>query len=118
MSKVRIYHNPDCSKSREVLAFVKAQENELEIIDYIKNPPSRTQLEEIYRKLDIQTAHQMIRSEEREFENAGLNSESSDDEVLDAVAKFPRLLERPIVLHKNKAAIGRPLDHVVSLLLN
>jgi arsenate reductase len=58
----------------------------------------------------------MIRPQEKEFSMAGLTTESSDNEVLDAVAKFPNLLERPIVLHKKRAAIGRPLDLIVSLL--
>ena len=58
----------------------------------------------------------MIRPQEKEFSMAGLTTESSDNEVLDAVDKFPNLLERPIVLHKKRAAIGRPLDLIVSLL--
>jgi arsenate reductase len=116
MPKAVLYHNPRCTKSREALAFVKEQAQELEVIEYLKQAPSREELQTIFDALDITSAHQMIRSKEKEYELARLTGESSNEEVLDAVAKFPKLLERPILLYKNRAAIGRPLDHIVSLL--
>jgi arsenate reductase len=116
MSKAIFYHNPRCSKSREALAFVQEQINNLIVIEYLKTPLDKAELLDIFKKLGIQSAHQMIRPKEKEFDQAGLSTESNDDEVLTAVAKFPKLLERPILVYKNRAAIGRPLDHIVSLL--
>ena len=116
MSGAIFYHNPRCSKSREALAFVQEQVKNLLVVEYLKTPLDKAELFDIYQKLGIQSAHQMIRSTEAEFDKAGLSDESSDDDVLAAIEKFPRLLERPILLYKNRAAIGRPLDHIVSLL--
>jgi arsenate reductase len=116
MSKTIFYHNPRCSKSRTALAFVKEQADALEVIEYMKNPLSKDELIDINRKLDLVSAHQMVRSKEDEFKLAGLTDESSDDDVLSAIAKYPRLLERPIIVYKNRAAIGRNLNHVVALL--
>ncbi|GAB55141.1 arsenate reductase [Glaciecola punicea ACAM 611] len=118
MSTAVFYHNPKCSKSRQILAFVREQVEEVKVIEYIKNPRSKLELEDIYKKLDILSTHQMIRDQEDEFSKAGLSETSKDDDVLAAIAKYPRLLERPIVVYKNRAAIGRNLDHVVALLLN
>ena len=116
MSKAIFYHNPRCSKSREALAFVQQQVKSLLVVEYLKTPLDKTELADICQKLGIQSAHQMIRSNEDEFDKAGLSDESSNDDVFAAIEKYPRLLERPILLYKNRAAIGRPLDHIVSLL--
>ncbi len=116
MSDAIFYHNPRCSKSREALAFVQEQINNITVLEYLKTPLHKAELTDIYQKLGIQSAHQMIRAKEAEFDQAGLSNDSSDDDVLAAIEKFPRLLERPILLYKNRAAIGRPLDHIISLL--
>jgi arsenate reductase len=116
MPKATLYHNPRCSKSREALAFVEQQVNDVEVVDYLKKPLNKEQLRTLYDALDIQSAHQMIRPKEAEYKLAGLQKESGDDEILDAIAKYPKLLERPILHYGNKAAIGRPLDYIVALL--
>jgi arsenate reductase len=116
MPKATLYHNPRCSKSREALAFVEQQVNNLEVVEYLKNPLTKEQLQNLYRALDIHSAHQMIRPKEAEYKLAGLHQEASDDEVLSAIAKYPKLLERPILQYGDKAATGRPLDYIVSLL--
>ncbi|MFC4699308.1 arsenate reductase (glutaredoxin) [Glaciecola siphonariae] len=116
MPKAILYHNPRCSKSREALAYVQQQIDDLVVIEYLKQPPTRQDLDAIFKALDVQNAHQMIRSKEAEYQLAGLNQDASNDEVLDAVAKYPKLLERPIMMYGSRAAIGRPLDHIVALL--
>lgn len=116
MSTAILYHNPRCSKSREALALIQEHLDNLLVVEYIKDPLSKDELVDIYQKLGIHSAHQMIRPKEKEFDLAGLSKNSSDDEVLTAVANFPRLLERPILVYKKRAAIGRPLDQIVSLL--
>jgi arsenate reductase len=116
MPKATLYHNPRCSKSREALVFLEQHCEQLAIVEYLKSPLNKAQLIELYSALNIQSAHQMIRPQEDEYKLANLRKGLSDDEILSAVAKYPKLLERPILQYGNKAAIGRPLDHIVSLL--
>lgn len=116
MPKAVLYHNPRCSKSREALAFVKQHQEKLEVIEYLKQPPSKADLSRIFNALDIQSAHQMIRPKEAEYELANLSETSNDDEILAAIEKYPKLLERPILLYGDRGAIGRPLDLIVALL--
>jgi arsenate reductase len=115
MPKAVLYHNPRCSKSRDAKAFVEQQIDDFEVVEYLKQAPSRQDLDNIFKALDIYSAHQMIRPKESEFTEAGLTAKSTNDEVLDAIAAYPKLLERPILVYRNKAAIGRPLDNIASL---
>lgn len=116
MPKAVLYHNPKCTKSREALAFVNKQIDDLQVVEYLKRPLSKATLLEIFTALNIQSAHLMVRSQENEYQLAGLSEQSTDDELLSAVEKFPKLLERPILVYGKRAAIGRNLDYIVSLL--
>jgi arsenate reductase (glutaredoxin) len=115
---ITIYHNPHCSKSREALAMVEqfaAQRGlELDVVDYLKNPPSITQLATLLQQLGT-SARDMVRENEAEY--AALNLVQADDAaLLTAIAQHPRLLQRPIVSYAGHALIGRPPERLASML--
>jgi arsenate reductase len=111
--KAKIYHNPRCSKSRATLALLRERRLELEIIDYIATPPSKTTLRELLRKLGG-PALAMVRTEDQEFRPHAQRA-LTDDEVIDLLAAEPRLLQRPIVEIGGAARIGRPPERVLEL---
>ncbi len=113
---VRILHNPRCSKSRATLALLQEYGIDPEIILYLESPPSAKQLAEICHKLGI-TPRQLLRQGEAEYAELNLaNSEIDDRDILLAMQDHPRLIERPIVLNRGKAAIGRPPEAVLAVL--
>jgi len=113
---VRIYHNPRCSKSRDTLKLLEAQGIQPEIILYLKKPPTAAELQDILLKLAIKP-HALIRTKETEYMDNDLDDPSlSDAELIEAMVRIPRLIERPIVLANGKAAIGRPPENVLEIL--
>jgi arsenate reductase len=114
--KVKIYHNPRCSKSRQTLQLLQDRGFEPEIIEYLKTPPDKTELQEILRLLDLQ-ARELMRIKESIYKEQGLDNENlSTDELIEEMIKHPVLIERPIVMANNKAAIGRPPEKVLEIL--
>jgi len=111
--KAKIYHNPRCSKSRATLALLRERGVEIEIIDYIAAPLSKTTLRALMRKLGV-PAMAMVRTAEQEFRPHAQRA-LTDDEVIDLLAAEPRLLQRPIVELGDAARIGRPPEHVLEL---
>lgn len=113
---VKIYHNPRCSKSRQTLQFLKDRGVEPEIIEYLKTPPSVEELSDILDKLGMQP-RDLIRKQEAEYKSNGLdNIELANDSILSVMVENPILIERPIVVTDNKAAIGRPPENVLDIL--
>lgn len=113
---VKIYHNPHCSKSRQTLELLKEQGIEPEIIEYLKTPPSATELNDILEKLGLEP-RDLMRKKEAEYKNAGLDNQSLDRQALiDGMINNPILIERPIVIANDKAAIGRPPENVLAIL--
>lgn len=112
----RIYHNPRCSKSRETLALLRERGIEPEVIEYLETPPGRDELRHILQLLAI-TPRQLLRTKEAEYKAAGLDDPSLDDEqVIEAMIEYPKLIERPIVVHNGRAATGRPPENVLDIL--
>ena len=113
---VTIYHNPRCSKSRATLQLLEARGLKPKIVEYLKTPPSAAELKAILRKLGLKP-HELIRSCESCYAELGLDTSKLDDEALiDLMVKNPILIERPIVVAGEKAAIGRPPENVLALL--
>ncbi len=113
---ITIYHNPRCSKSRQTLALLQEQGLEPTVIEYLKTPPSRKELERILELLNMQP-RDLMRSKEKEFAEAGLNDPALDaNALIDAMLTHPKLMERPIVLANGKAALGRPPEQVLEIL--
>lgn len=113
---VKIYHNPRCSKSRQALALIQAQGVQPEIVEYLKQPPSRDELSQILSLLNIKP-RELMRKQETEYKVLGLDNLALTDEVLcNALLETPKLMERPIVVANNKAVIGRPPEAVLTIL--
>ncbi|MET0339943.1 MAG: arsenate reductase (glutaredoxin) [Polyangiales bacterium] len=112
--KVRLYHNPRCSKSREVLALLRERGIEPEIVDYLKTPPSADEVEALLATLGV-APHGLVRTKESAYAASGLGPNSTAREVADAIAREPVLLERPVVVVGQKGAIGRPVENVLAL---
>ncbi len=115
MSDYTIYHNPRCSKSRATLALLEEKGIEPEVVLYLETPPSEKQIRELLGKLAI-GADQLVRRGEDEYKAAGLSRTSSERELVAAMAEYPRLIERPIVVHEDRAVLGRPPENVLALL--
>lgn len=113
--KVTIYHNPRCTKSRQTLALLDERGIEPQVVEYLKTPPSEPEVRTLIKKLGI-APHDLLRSKEKEYREAGLSKESSEDEIVRAIVAHPILLERPIVVKGKRAAIGRPPESVLKTL--
>jgi len=114
--QVTIYHNPKCAKSRDTLKLLEARGIEPTIIEYLKTPPSQTELAGLIKLLGIEP-RALLRVKEPEYKQAGLaNPKLSDFAILQAMIKYPKLIERPIVVAGRKAALGRPPKDVLKIL--
>ena len=114
-SETVIYYNPKCSKCRMTLKLLKEQGEEPEVVEYLQTVPTRAELERVLSLLGM-TARQILRKNEPAFKQAGLDENSSDEEILEAMMAHPILIERPIVVHNGKAALGRPPENVLEIL--
>lgn len=114
--KVTIYHNPRCGKSRQTLQLLKEQAITPEIIEYLKTPPNAVELDDILHKLGMEP-RELMRKKEAPYKANHLDDMALDRQALiDAMIKHPILIERPIVLAHNKAAIGRPPEAILAIL--
>ncbi len=112
----KIYHNPRCSKSRDTLKLLTEHGVQPEIIEYLKHPPSAEELTEIVRKLGG-SARDLMRTKEPEYRDNILDDVSLSEEVLiEAIVRMPKLMERPVVVIGDKAAIGRPPENILKIL--
>lgn len=112
---MKIYHNPRCRKSREGLAILQEAQVEIDVIEYLKNPVSGEELQDILQKLGI-PAIDLVRKNEAIWKEKFKNKNLSESEVIEAMVDFPKLIERPIVIKGDKAVIGRPPENISALL--
>lgn len=116
MNDTRLYHNPRCSKSRGALELLRERGIEPLVVPYLENPPSAAELRELLKMLAL-PARALLRTGEDEYAALGLADESLDESVLiDAMVTHPRLIERPVFVHRGRAVIGRPPERVLDLL--
>lgn len=113
---VSIYHNPRCSKSRQTLALLEERGIEPEIILYLDTPPSATALKKLLKQLGMKPRELLRKGEEAYKANNLKNPDLSDAELIAAMIEFPKLIERPIVIANDKAALGRPPEQVLDIL--
>jgi arsenate reductase (glutaredoxin) len=116
MSSYIIYHNPRCSKSRQTLALLEERGIAPEIVLYLQTPPNAATLRKLVRQLGLAHPHALLRTGEAEYADAGLSEKSSAAAVIDAMVTYPKLIERPIVVHGERAVLGRPPENVLALL--
>ena len=113
---VTIYHNPRCSKSRQTLALLIDKGVKPEIVEYLKTPPTQKELSRILELLGL-TPRTLIRKKESEYKSMGLDNLNLDDSsLIAAMLSHPILIERPIVVTENNAAIGRPPENVLKII--
>ena len=116
MEKVKIWHNPRCSKSRNSLALLEERGVEAEVIKYLDEVPTKEEIKEIVSMLGMNSARELMRTKEAVYKELNLKEEHSEEALFDAMVENPKLIERPIVIKGNRAAIGRPIEKVIELL--
>jgi arsenate reductase len=115
---VAIYHNPACGTSRNTLAMIRASGVEPEVIEYVKNPPSRQRLVALINAMggDVRA---VIREKGTPYAELGLaNPNLSDDALIDAMLQHPILINRPIVVTAKGVKLCRPSELVLEILDN
>ncbi len=118
MNKIIIWHNTRCRKSREGLAMAEKIRQErniaIEIRKYLDNPPSVEELKNVLKMLEIKPID-LVRVKEAIWKENFKGKDLTDAQIIEAMAKFPKLIERPVVIYKNKAVLGRPAENVEKL---
>ena len=108
---IEIYHNPRCKKSREGLAILEESGKDFKIRKYLEDIPSKAELKTIISKLDM-SPNELVRTQEKVWKDQFKGKSLSDAEIIDALHQFPKLIERPIVIHSDKAVVGRPPEAI------
>ncbi|ERB64714.1 arsenate reductase (glutaredoxin) [Vibrio coralliilyticus OCN008] len=112
---VVIYHNPRCSKSRQTLALLEEKNIQPEIIKYLDTPPSVAELESLFVQLKLDNVRSMMRTKEDIYKELNL-ADATDEQLFEAMAANPKLIERPIVVSNGQAKHGRPPEQVLDIL--
>ena len=116
MTDLTLYHNPRCSKSRGALELLEARGLAPTVVRYLETPPDAATLTTLLGKLGV-GARQLLRSGEDEYKALNLADLAlSDAQLIDAMVKHPKLIERPILVAGDKAVIGRPPEKVLEIL--
>ena len=110
------WHNPRCTKSRQALALLREKGVEPDVREYLKTPPSAAELKSVIQALGLPGARALMRTREDAYTQLGLKDVDDEDQLIQAMADHPKLIERPILLNKGKAAIGRPTDQILDAL--
>jgi len=114
---VIIYHNPRCSKSRATLKLLEDKQINPTVVKYLDTPPDANTLNNVLEMLGIDDPRKLMRRHEDEYKENNLDDPSlSKDDLIQAMLKYPRIIERPIVVTNGKAAIGRPPETVLNIL--
>ena len=117
-STITIYHNPKCGTSRNVLAMIRQSGTEPEIIEYLKNPPTRDKLNELVSKLNI-PLRDLLRQKGTPYDELDLdNAKWSDEELIDFIVANPILMNRPVVVIADTVRLCRPCETVLDILPN
>lgn len=112
---IKIYHNNRCKKSRCGLDILEQSGKDFQVVKYLEDVPSEKELKDIITLLDIKPI-QLVRKNEAIWKENFKNKELSDSEVISAMVKYPKLIERPIVINGKKAVIGRPPELILDIL--
>jgi len=109
-----IYHNARCSKSRQALCFLDELPGKYEVVEYLKTPPTLIELKEMVRKLGIKP-EELVRKGEAEFKANYAGKSLTDKQWLNAMVRFPQLIERPIIVKGERAVVARPMERITEL---
>lgn len=112
---IKIFHNNQCSKSRCAIQLLDEKSVNYEVVEYLKTPLNKKELTELIQQLGIQP-EELIRKNEPIFKEHFAGKTLKKSEWIAAMVKFPKLIERPIVLSNGKAIIGRPVERILDIL--
>lgn len=113
---ITLYHNPRCSKSRLTLELLNQQSIEPKIVEYLKTPPNAVELQKILSALNMQP-RDLMRKGQAEYTELQLDDKAlTNEQLINVMVANPILIERPIVINNDKAAIGRPPESVLEIL--
>ena len=112
---MKIFHNPRCSKSRCALEWLKDNNYEFEVIDYLKYPVNKNVLKDVLNKLKFSPI-ELIRKNEIEYKDFILGKDLSDDELIALMVRYPKLIERPVIVLGENAVVARPLEKLIEML--
>ena len=116
MTELILYHNPRCSKSRSALELLEQRGLTPSVVRYLEHPPTAAELQQIIKRLGIDP-RQLLRSGEAEYKALNLADPTiTDEQIIDAMATHPKLIERPILVAGDMAVIGRPPEKVLEIL--
>lgn len=115
MSSVTLFHNPRCSKSRQTLELLHQHGVEPDVVEYLKTPPNAAEIKRILQLLNMQP-RDLMRKQETLYKDLELADVDSDEALITTMVNNPKLIERPIVISGDKAAIGRPPEAVLDIL--
>jgi arsenate reductase len=112
---LKIYHNTRCSKSRQALELLQGKGQEVEVVEYLKKPPTAAELTSLIRKLNMKP-EELLRKGEKLYKENYKGKSLSDEQWVQVMVDNPVLIERPIIVRGDKAVVGRPPDKVQELL--
>ena len=112
---IKIYHNPRCSKSRNGLEIIKESGKNFEIVAYLENTPTKEELKQLINLLNI-SAEDLIRKNEAAWKENFKGKNLTQEQLIEAMVSFPKLIERPIVINGSKAVIGRPPEKILEII--
>ena len=115
MENITIWHNPRCSKSRDSFKLLEEKGIEVKVVKYLEDIPTKEELTELLKKLNI-SARELMRTKEAIYKELNLKDETSEEALIEAMVSNPKLIERPIVIKGDKAVIGRPIEKVIALI--
>ncbi|HLV14674.1 MAG TPA: arsenate reductase (glutaredoxin) [Xanthomarina sp.] len=110
-----LYHNPRCSKSREALQLLEEKGESIEIIKYLETPLTKEELTKLIQLIDIEPI-ELVRTNEKDWKENFKGKTLTNEEIIEAMVAYPKLIERPIAVKGQHAAIGRPPENVLEIL--
>ncbi|MCK5111445.1 MAG: arsenate reductase (glutaredoxin) [Arcobacteraceae bacterium] len=112
-----IWHNPKCSKSRECIKVLDEKDIDFIIREYLVGSPSKLELEELISIMNILDIRDMMRTKESKYKELDLaNQDKISEDLVDAMVRFPKLIERPIGINSGVARVGRPLENILDII--
>ncbi|WP_108124427.1 arsenate reductase (glutaredoxin) [Saccharospirillum mangrovi] len=115
MAQLTIYHNPRCSKSRQAVALLDDAGVDYQVRLYLQEPLSADELSTLIAQLDS-PASDLVRRKEDDYKDSGLTADSDEKAIANALARYPKLMERPLLSDGRSARIGRPPERILELL--
>ena len=112
---IYIYHNPRCTKSRQGLALLEEKGLDFQVIKYLEQGLKTSEVKGLLKALDY-TPIELIRKNEAIWKSDFKNKELDDDQIIHAMVEHPKLMERPIVIHHDKAVVGRPTEKILEII--